>query len=145
MSSNFGYIDDLKAIEHSTLKVPYETLNKQYRNVQKAIDRDCSSVSQMVSKLSDSNPNDLINASNNVIEKLRAIKKRSVDLHNEERELLVLIKKRIEHLKEHDSQNQLVNKNFKRLRLERMLIDYFLRIGFYETAQLLAKRSEIQV
>ena len=145
MSTNFGFIDDLKALEHSTLKVPYETLNKLYRNVQKAIDRDCSSVSQVVSKLNDSNANDLINASNNAIEKLRAIKKRSMDLRNEEKELLALLKKRIDHLKEHDSQDQLVSKNFKRLRLERMLIDYFLRSGFYQTAQLLANHSEIQV
>jgi hypothetical protein len=28
--------------------VPYETLNKQYRNVQKSIDRDCSALSQTV-------------------------------------------------------------------------------------------------
>jgi macrophage erythroblast attacher len=144
MSANFGYIDELKAIEHSTLKVPYETLNKLYRNVQKAIDRDCSSISQIVSKLNDANPNDLINASNTAIEKLRAIKKRSMDLRNEERELLGLLKKRIEHLKDHDSSDQLISKNFKRLRLERMLIDYFLRTGFYETAQLLANQSEIQ-
>ena len=95
MSTNFGYIDDLKALEHSTLKVPYETLNKLYRNVQKSIDRDCSSISQVVSKLNDSNINDLINSSNNAIEKLRAIKKRSMDLRNEERELLALLKKRI--------------------------------------------------
>jgi macrophage erythroblast attacher len=144
MSANFGYIDELKAIEHSTLKVPYETLNKLYRNVQKAIDRDCSSISQIVSKLNDANPNDLINASNTAIEKLRAIKKRSMDLRNEERELLGLLKKRIEHLKDHDSSDQLISKSFKRLRLERMLIDYFLRTGFYETAQLLANQSEIQ-
>lgn len=145
MSTNYGYIDDLKALEHSTLKVPYETLNKLYRNVQKSIDRDCSSISQAVSKLNDSNINDLINSSNNAIEKLRAIKKRSMDLRNEERELLALLKKRIEHLKEHDSDDQVVNKNFKRVRLERMLIDYFLRTGFYETAQMLANQSEIQV
>ena len=144
-------IDYLKAIEHSTLKVPYETLNKQYRNVQKAIDRDCSSLSQTIvaveklSKTSEPNKADVLNSYGNVMDKLRAIKARSMDLRNEEMELLLLIKKRIPHLKESDSQNQLVSKNFKRLRLERMLIDYFLRTGFYDTAQLLANKSDIQV
>ena len=144
-------IDYLKAIEHSTLKVPYETLNKQYRNVQKAIDRDCSSLSQTIvaveklSKTNEPNKADVLNSYGNVMDKLRAIKARSMDLRNEEKELLLLIKKRIQHLKESDSQNQLVSKNFKRLRLERMLIDYFLRTGFYDTAQLLANKSDIQV
>ncbi len=28
MSAGFGHLDELKGLEHSTLKVPYETLNK---------------------------------------------------------------------------------------------------------------------
>jgi macrophage erythroblast attacher len=80
-----------------------------------------------------------------VIEKLRSLKKRSNDLRNEEKDLLKLIKKRIEHLKGFDSPNQIVQKSFKKLRFDRMLIDYFLRAGFYNTAQLLANKSGIQV
>jgi macrophage erythroblast attacher len=105
MSSGFGYLDELKALEHSTLKVPYETLNKQYRNVQKSIDRDCSSISQTicsaekVAKSSELTKNDIINSFSNVVEKLRSLKKRSIDLRNEEKDLLKLIKKRIDHLK----------------------------------------------
>ena len=89
MSSGFGYLDELKALEHSTLKVPYETLNKQYRNVQKAIDRDCSSLSQTictsekVAKSSEPNKNEILNSLSSVVEKLRSLKKRSNDLRNQ--------------------------------------------------------------
>jgi macrophage erythroblast attacher len=162
--SGFGNMDDLKSIEHSTLKVPYETLNKQYRNVQKAIDRDCSSLSQSILSVdkfyrslttaNDASPNnsvmlankaDLLNTFRGVVDKLNAIKRRSIDLRNDEKELLALIKARIDHLKESQSQNLVVSRNFKRLRIDRMLIDYFLRVGFYETAQMLAEKSKIQV
>lgn len=151
--STFGYIDDLKAIEHSTLKVPYETLNKQYRNVQKSIDRDCSSLSQAVlaaekqTKSTECAKNDLISSFANIAEKLRALKKRSNDMRAEEKDLLKLIKRRIEHLKEHETTattNPVVSRNFKRQRFDRMLIDYFLRLGYFETAQLLASKSDIQ-
>lgn len=149
MSSGFGHLDELKALEHSTLKVPYETLNKQYRNVQKAIDRDCSGLSQTicaaekVTKSAELNRADLLNSLSSVCDKLRAIKKRSVDLRNEEKDLLKLVKKRIDHLKDHEVPNVIVNKSFKKLRFDRMLIDYFLRTGFYQSAQLLATKSNI--
>ena len=151
MSSGFSNLDEIKSLEHSTLKVPYETLNKQYRNVQKSIDRDCSTMSQSICaseklvKSSESSRNDIFNSLSNVVEKLRLVKKRSVDLRNEEKDLLKLIKKRIDHLKDHDTTNQVINKSFKKQRFDRMLIDYFLRSGFYKTAQLLADKSGIQV
>lgn len=153
---SFGCLDDLKTIEHSTLKVPYESLNKQYRNVQKSIDRDCSSLSQAMSQVDKAsksassdqsiNRSDLINSMTNLVEKLRLIKKRSNDLRDDEKDLLELIKKRVNNLKEHESctQNQLVNKNYRKLRLDRILIDYFLRNGFYNTAQLLASKNDLQ-
>lgn len=150
MSSGFGYLDELKALEHSTLKVPYETLNKQYRNVQKSIDRDCSSLSQTicsaekVAKSSELTRNEIMNSFSSVVEKLRSLKKRSLDLRNEEKDLLKLVKKRIDHLKDHEVPNQIVNKSFKKQRFDRMLIDYFLRTGFYQTAQLLATKSNIE-
>ena len=37
-----------------------------------------------------------------------------------------------------------MNKGFKKQRFDRMLIDYFLRTGFYQTAQLLATKNNIQ-
>lgn len=148
--SGFGYLDEIKGLEHSTLKVPYETLNKQYRNVQKSIDRDSCSISQATVnaekqlKQGDLNRAEVLNSFTSIAEKLRSLKKRSNDYRNEEKDLLKLIKKRIDHLKDHESENSSVNKNFKRTRFDRVLIDYFLRSGFYKTAQIMAEKNGIK-
>ena len=148
--SGFGYLDEIKGLEHSTLKVPYETLNKQYRNVQKSIDRDCSTLSQTIiladkqTKAVNLSRTDVLSSFTNVVEKLRLVKKRSIDLRNEERDLLKLIKKRIDRLKEHESTNLAVQRSFKKARFDRVLIEYFLRAGFYSTAQMLADKSGIR-
>lgn len=149
-----GYLDELKTIEHSTLKVPYESLNKQYRNVQKSIDRDCSSLNQAMmslEKLSKSSETtnvsraDLISTFTGVVDKLKAMKKRAREFKEEEDELFELLTKRVGHLKECHSSSLRVVKGFRRARIDRILIDYFLRSGFYQTAQLLATKANIQV
>jgi macrophage erythroblast attacher len=148
--------DDLRTLEHSTLKVPYEILNKQYRNMQKSIDRDCSSLSttvinveKLIKQSESLSKADLLNSFNTIVDKLRSIRKRSSEFKNEEKTSIDLIKKRIEHLKQHEScsnvENQLNIKMFKRLRIDRMLVDYFLRQGLYDTAQLLASKNNIEV
>jgi macrophage erythroblast attacher len=154
---SFGFLDEIKTIEHSTLKVPYETLNKQYRNVQKSIDRDCSSLNQAmlsIEKLSKNggmgsndsiNRNDLLNSFTNLVEKLKAMRKRSLELKTEEDELFELLKKRLEHLKDCYNGSLSVVKSFKKSRVDRILIDYFLRSSYYDTAQLLASKANIQV
>jgi macrophage erythroblast attacher len=156
---SLGQLDDLRTIEHSTLKVPYEVLNKQYRNVQKSIDRDCSAITQSilsVDKLVKAanasseltlNRSDLLNSFSSFIDKLRSIKKRSAEFKHEERGFTDTIRKRIDHLKQHEccGSGQLAVKSFKKIRVERMLVDYFLRQSLYDTAQLLAQKSSIEV
>ena len=116
--------------------------------MQKSIDRECASISQQLNQLdklvkTDFTKSEILNTLANIVEKLRILKRKSYELRNEEKDYLKLIKHRIEHLKEHDS-NSLANlKLFKKQRLDRMLIDYFLRSGFYNTAQLLANKSKI--
>ena len=46
-----GNIDELRALEHPTLKVPYETLNKKFRIAQKNIDREVSHVQSVTGDL----------------------------------------------------------------------------------------------
>src|ERR1700712_348204 len=46
-----GSISDMKAMEHQTLKVPYEILNKKFRSAQKNIDREISHVQNSVNDL----------------------------------------------------------------------------------------------
>ena len=54
-------------------------------------------------------------------------------------------KARIGLLKEHTDTRKNAQLVWKRTRLERMLIDHFLRSGYYETAILMAKKADIEV
>jgi len=42
---------DLKALEHPTLKVPYEVLNKKFRAGQKTVDREVSHIQTSIAEL----------------------------------------------------------------------------------------------
>ena len=45
-----------------------------------------------------------------------------------------VIKRRIEHLKEHDSSDSNVVSQWKSTRLDRLLAEYLLRAGYYKSA-----------
>lgn len=56
-----------------------------------------------------------------------------------------LCKRRIEHLKEHSS-DQLASVNlWKKKRMDRMMVEHLLRCGYYNTAVKLARQSGIEV
>ena len=42
---------DIRSLEHPTLKVPYEILNKKFRTSQKTLDREISQVQSSVSQV----------------------------------------------------------------------------------------------
>lgn len=54
-------------------------------------------------------------------------------------------KKRVDHIKEHSIPNNNSVAQWKKKRLDRMLVEYFLRSGYYETAIKLARHSDIEV
>ena len=44
---------DIRSLEHPTLKVPYEILNKKFRTSQKTLDREISQVQTSVTQVED--------------------------------------------------------------------------------------------
>ena len=54
-------------------------------------------------------------------------------------------KRRIEHLKQSESGSQAEQNMWRKKRLDRMLVEYFLRAGYYNTAIQLAQHANIQV
>ena len=53
-------------------------------------------------------------------------------------------KRRLEHLKEHASGNAGAVAQWRRRRLDRMLVEYFLRRGYYDAAERLAHTSDLK-
>lgn len=153
-------MSDVTAIEHPTLKVPYEILNKRFRSAQKVIDREVSHVQNAVTDLeSEVNRADqscvtvgsISDLLSGVIEKLSVLKRKANDSMTEELDSAHSCKKRLEHIKEYCARTpskvgpEATNiTNWKRQRLDRMLVEHFLRCGYYDSAVKLAVQSGIE-
>ena len=148
-------MSDVTAIEHPTLKVPYEILNKKFRSAQKNIDREVSHVQNAVSDLekackpsSSVTVGEISNLLSGVIEQLTVLKRKAHDSMAEELEAASNCKRRLDHVKEYcekkdNPEDYLAVKSWKKKRLDRVLVEHLLRSGFYDTAVKLAKQSDI--
>jgi len=205
---------DVKCLEHSTLKVPYEVLNKKFRATQKVLDREAAYVAQAgadIDKLlsgmpvgslsasmtrteserskmsiddddecvgyaeepgtltlplaegmdesSESNSNSLSAEKSDsfdkdrkskgpngkevskllgvLVERLTSLKRKAGESIAEEMESAGIVRKRVQHLKAYSAPGDDPGE-WKRSRLNRMLIDHLLREGMYDSANLLA-------
>lgn len=146
-------MDEIRTFEHSTLKVPYEGLNKTFRGSQKVIDRELSYVigaaSEATARSKDPNatPDDVINSLDNVILKLTSLKRKADECIDDEKVCVRCLRTRLDHLKSFAS-GQLskeATQAWKKKRIDRMIVDHFLRSGLYNTAISIAKNSEIEV
>uniref|UniRef100_A0A671NE75 E3 ubiquitin-protein transferase MAEA n=1 Tax=Sinocyclocheilus anshuiensis TaxID=1608454 RepID=A0A671NE75_9TELE len=139
----------LKVQEYPTLKVPYETLNKRFRAAQKNIDRETSHVTMVVAELEktlSSFPvvDTVVSLLDGVVEKLSALKRKAAESIQAEDESAKLCKRRIEHLKEHSSDQPASVNVWKKKRMDRMMVEHLLRCGYYNTAVKLARQSGIE-
>ncbi|KAL4091664.1 hypothetical protein QTP88_026320 [Uroleucon formosanum] len=145
-------MSDLKSLEHPTLKVPYEVLNKKFRTTQKTLDREVSHFQNAVQEFerdisSDVAMTDTSHISSllsGMVEKLKVLKRKADEGINDELQAGLVCKKRLEHLKEHNSPCEAIVKNWRRRRLDRMLVEYFLRCGYYNSANKLANNSDLK-
>uniref|UniRef100_A0A8C9Q2X6 E3 ubiquitin-protein transferase MAEA n=1 Tax=Spermophilus dauricus TaxID=99837 RepID=A0A8C9Q2X6_SPEDA len=129
--------------------VPYETLNKHFRAAQKNIDRETSHVTMVVAELEktlSSCPavDSVVILLDGVVEKLSVLKRKVVESIQAEDESAKLCKRRIEHLKEHSSDQPAAASMWKRKRMDRMMVEHLLRCGYYSTAVKLARQSGIE-
>ncbi|KAK7603012.1 hypothetical protein V9T40_003011 [Parthenolecanium corni] len=141
---------DIKALEHPTLKVPYELLNKKFRSAQKQIDREVAHVTSAVSELERGLLSNSIQATDitkllgGMVQKLQVLKRKAEESITEELQVGLVCKRRLEHLKEHASGNVGAVSQWRRRRLDRMLVEYFLRRGYYGAATRLAHTSDLK-
>eukprot|EP00118_Oscarella_pearsei_P010096 m.60521 g.60521 ORF g.60521 m.60521 type:complete len:411 (+) comp34934_c0_seq4:22-1254(+) len=147
---------DVRTLEHATLKVPYEILNKKFRISQRVIDREVTYVTTATNELSDQLIRDgrkptvteAVASIDGVVEKLRNLKRKAEECFDQEEECLRLCKTRLDHLEEYafsGAPGALGGvRTWKMKRLDRMSVDHCLRSGFYETASLLAKEANIE-
>jgi len=141
---------EVKVLEHPTLKVPYELLNKKFRSSQKTLDRElahfCTAATELETSLHRTSVTvqDVTRLLGTVTDKLRVLKRKSEESVSDELETADLCKRRLKHLLEYGTGSPGVCSQWKRKRLDRVLVDQFVRCGFYEWATKLAKQSHIE-
>ena len=148
-------MSDIKSLEHPTLKVPYEILNKKFRMAQKSLDREVSHVTSSIGEVekllsTEENQNETVKATlsqklDTIKEQLMQMKSKSSDIISEEIEVSDTIKKRCQHLKKGcaESGGDVEMKAWRKTRLDRMMVEYLLRQGYYDSALQLAENSGV--
>ncbi|XP_047035929.1 E3 ubiquitin-protein transferase MAEA [Helicoverpa zea] len=145
-------MNELKSLEHATLKVPYEVFNKRYRNAQRVLDVEARQVGSGAGELDTATRKQPVTTGEidtllgGMVEKLTTMKRKASEAITEEVQAAYVCKKRLEHLKEQAAalaepstpQVKTTLNQWRKVRLDRMLVDYFLRNGYYESANKLA-------
>lgn len=145
-------MSDVKSLEHPTLKVPYELLNKKFRSAQKTLDREVSHVQAVSNELEKSLKTDgtyvasgeISKLLGGVVARLQVLKRKAQESIAEELQAGMVCKRRLDHLKDHANTSSSAVNQWRRQRLDRMLVEYFLRKGYYKTATKLADSSELR-
>ncbi|ESO95172.1 hypothetical protein LOTGIDRAFT_117625 [Lottia gigantea] len=141
---------DVKSLEHPTLKVPYEVLNKKFRTAQKNIDREVSHVQSSGNEFEKClqkptvSVGDVTQAIGNMVEKLTILKRKADESLQHEIDAARVIKRRVDHLKEVENIPAGAKPLWQKKRLDRMIVEFFLRKGYYNSALKLAKHSDIE-
>lgn len=141
-------MSEIKSLEHSSLVVPYECLNRTFRNAQKVVDREVSHVNSTNEKLrkisskQNTSVDEACKELDELLKKLYVLKEKSTSAVEQELQRLSEIHKRVDFLKDQMDGKKVVV--WKHHRLNRMLVDYFLRNGYYDSALHLAETTDIK-
>ncbi len=156
-SSKSDKMADIKALEHPTLKVPYENLNKRFRSAQKVIEREMTHVMSAVDAAEkvvsaptggeDANPEAEAAAAaaaatqlDAALARLESFQSRSNEAVKAEMDAAANCKHRLEHLRggvdagQDAASNPAAQAVWRKTRVDRMLVEHFLRSGFYNSA-----------
>eukprot|EP01027_Heterolobosea_sp_BB2_P002864 GEZU01004298.1.p1 GENE.GEZU01004298.1~~GEZU01004298.1.p1 ORF type:complete len:251 (-),score=44.83 GEZU01004298.1:428-1180(-) len=137
-------------LEHPLIKVPYECLNKTVRSTQKMIEKELGAVDKALSDVrkKEMSNEDACKSIDKIVNRLRGVKRKIDEAGKEEQHQVALCKARIDHLKtvpqkgspDEQIEKRIWNKNL----LNRILVDYLMRSGYYEAATTLADSTGIR-
>jgi len=138
------------SVEHPFIRVPYECILQTFRVGKKTVEKEISSLYTQLNGLKTKkgiSKDQLLNTLDGYLRKIEALKIKLNEYRDEELKLYAKLNKRLTHLKKVESSataeksNQI---NYHRIRLDRIIVDYLLRQGFYECATQLVDESNIE-
>ncbi|KAJ0102131.1 hypothetical protein Patl1_06214 [Pistacia atlantica] len=132
-------------LEHQFLRVPFEHYKKTSRANHRAVEKEVSSVISGVADVADSDnfsKDDAVNHLTSLVSRLQGLKRKLEEGSRTEHLQAQKCRARLNHLESADAENL---SEWNNMRLKRILVDYMLRMSYYDTAQKLAESSNMQL
>ncbi|CAJ2631102.1 unnamed protein product [Trifolium pratense] len=142
-SSNIPRLTESLKLEHQFLRVPFEHYKKTIRANHRVVEKEMSAVISGVTDAagSDLSPDDAVNHLNSLVSRLQGLKRKLEEGSRVENLQAQKCRVRLEHLESADAENMT---EWNNTRLKRILVDYMLRMSYYDTAEKLAESSTLQ-
>eukprot|EP00761_Pharyngomonas_kirbyi_P013613 gb/GECH01013642.1/.p1 GENE.gb/GECH01013642.1/~~gb/GECH01013642.1/.p1 ORF type:complete len:384 (+),score=108.61 gb/GECH01013642.1/:1-1152(+) len=137
-------------LEHPLLKVPFEATNRSFRSGQKAVERELVIVDKFVKDLikkdKEKKNSDAAQTLDKLSKRIENVKEKLDHLEEEQQHHLNSSQERIKHLEDMPKENSdsAHKRRWNKIRLDRIIVDYLLREGYYETAEQLSNSSNIE-
>ncbi|OIT30426.1 PREDICTED: macrophage erythroblast attacher [Nicotiana attenuata] len=145
-SSKLNQLSESLKLEHQFLRVPFEYYKKTIRSNHRIVEKEVSAVISGVSDAAaaaDSvmSRDDAVNRLNSLVSRLQGLKRKLEEGSRTENLQAQRCRARLDHLESADPENL---SDWNDIRLKRILVDYMLRMSYYDTAMKLAESSNIQ-
>ncbi|KAK4480463.1 hypothetical protein RD792_013536 [Penstemon davidsonii] len=141
--SKLAKLADSLKLEHQFLRVPFEHYKKTIRSNHRVVEKEVTSVISGVSNAADSDlsRDDAVNQLNSLVSRLQGLKRKLEEGSRTEHLQAQRCRARLDHLESAEVDNM---SNWNSIRLKRILVDYMLRMSYYDTAEKVAESSNIQ-
>ncbi|EOY18435.1 LisH/CRA/RING-U-box domains-containing protein isoform 2 [Theobroma cacao] len=143
-SSKLSQLTESLKLEHQLLRVPFEHYKKTIRANHRAVEKEVSSVISSVADVADCNEpskEDAVLNLTSLVSRLQGLKRKLEEGSRTENLQAQRCRARLDHLESVDAENL---SEWNNVRLKRILVDYMLRMSYYDTAMKLAESSNIQ-
>ncbi|KAJ0458470.1 putative transcription factor interactor and regulator LisH family [Helianthus annuus] len=140
-TSKLTQLTESLKLEHQFVRVPFEHYKKTIRANHRAVEKEISAV---VSALPDTNhlsQDEAVLHLNSLVSRLQGLKRKLEDGSKVEHLQEQRCRARLDHLESADGDDI---SEWNNMRLKRILVDYMLRMSYYDTAAKLAESSNIQ-
>ncbi|KAE8717980.1 LisH/CRA/RING-U-box domains-containing protein isoform 2 [Hibiscus syriacus] len=144
LSSNPSQLTESLKLEHQFLRVPFEHLKKTIRANHRTAEKEVSAVVSSFADVTDSNGlsnDDAVLSLTSLVSRLQGLKRKLDEGNRTENLQAQRCRVRLDHLESTDAEYLSVWNN---VRLKRILVDYMLRMSYYDTAMKLAQSSNIE-
>lgn len=140
--SKLAHLTESLKLEHQFLRVPFEHYKKTIRANHRVVEKEVSAVISGVSDAvdSDGSKDDAVNRLTSLVSRLQGLKRKLEEGSRVENLQAQRCRTRLDHLESADAENLA---DWNNTRLKRILVDYMLRMSYYETAVKLAESSNI--